>query len=136
MACLAPGEVDEARRTRSRAADRVNQRKIRFQQVVARDHAHFGAVAFGQRAGSRLELGRPQVVRRRVDEIAGKRDTLEDAGEVLAVDVAGQFELELFVLLLAVARESVGAEREGEGREPCIGREGGEAIGARGQQCG
>src|SRR5262249_35829037 len=45
-----------------------------------------------------------------------------------------QFEPELLVILLAVACESIGAERKGERRESGIVREGGETIGARGHQ--
>jgi hypothetical protein len=135
MAHLAPGEIDEAGRAGGRAPDRVDKRKILFQQIVADDRAQLSPVALRESAGGCFEFGRAHVVRRRVDEIAGEADALEDAGEVLAVDVAGQFEPELLVVLLAVACESVGAERKGERRKLCIVREGGEAIGARGQEC-
>src|SRR5262249_35417177 len=97
----------EARGTRGGAADRVYERKIRLEEVIADDRAHLGAVALRQRARRRFELGRPQIVRRRVDEIARKRDAVDDAGEIFAVDVAGQLELHLFPVLLAGAGEAV-----------------------------
>src|SRR5262249_44952741 len=86
----------------------------------------------GLRGGS--ECRGPQVVRGGVDEIARKGAAVEDAGEIFAVDIAGQLELHLFSVLLAVAGEAVRAEREGERREPRIVRGIGEAIGARRQQ--
>src|SRR5262249_25324567 len=134
MARLAPGEIDEARGTRGGAADRVNERKICLEEVIADDRAHLGAVALRQRACRRFEFGRPEVVRRRVDEIARKRDAVDDAGEILAVDVAGQLELHLFPVLLAVAGEAVCAEREGGRRECQVGGAWGEPSGARRQR--
>jgi len=134
MARLAPGEIDEARGARGGAADRVNEGKILLEQVLADDRAHLGAVARRERARRRFELGRPQVVRRRVDEIARQRDAVDDAGEIFAVDVAGELELHLFRVLLAIAGEAVGAEREGERGEPRVVRGVGEAIGARRQR--
>src|SRR5215831_2429678 len=71
-----------------------------------------------ERARRRFEVGRPEVVGRGVDEVAREGDAVDDAGEIFAVDVAGQLELHLFCVLLAVAGEAVCAEREGERREP------------------
>src|SRR5262252_9799554 len=107
MARLTPGEIDEARGARGGAADRVNERKILLEQVLADDRAHLGAVARRERARGRFELSRPEIVRRRVDEIAREGDAVDDAGEIFAVDVAGQLELHLFAVLLAVAGEAV-----------------------------
>src|SRR5262245_23256267 len=107
MARLAPGKIDQARGTRGGATDRVNERKIRLEEVIPDDRPHLGAVALRQRARRRFELGRPEVVRRRVDEITRKRDAVDDAGEILAVDVAGQLELHVLPVLLSVAGEAV-----------------------------
>src|SRR5262249_27137153 len=103
MARLAPGEIDEARGARGGAADRADERKILPRQVVADAGAHLGAVARSERARRRFEPGGSQVVRRGVDEIAREGDAVDDAGEIFAVDVAGQLELPLFSVLLAVA---------------------------------
>jgi hypothetical protein len=121
----------QARRARGRAADRVNERKILGEQIVADDRAHLCAMAARQRARGVFELGRPHVVCRRVDEIARERNALHDPGEILAVDVAGQLELDVLLVLLAVAIEAVATEREGKRRKLRIVRGGGEAIGAR-----
>ena len=48
-----------------------------------------------------FELRRTHVVCRRVDEIARQAHAFDDAGEVLAIDVAGQFEEQLFRALFA-----------------------------------
>src|SRR5262249_53658132 len=93
-----------------------------------------GPVLAVERARRRFEFCGAQVVGRRVDEIAGKAHALDDAREILAVDVARQLELDVPLVLPAVADEAVGAERESERREPRIVRRGGEAIGARRQQ--
>ena len=61
-------------------------------------------------------------------------DALGDAGEVVAVDAVGQHQPDVLVLGLAVAREAIGAEREGERGEPRIVRRIGEPIGAGRQQ--
>ena len=133
---IAPGDVDQARRAGGGAADRVNEREVLLEQVVADDRAHICAVAMRERARGLFELRRTHVVRRRVDEIARQADAFDDAGEVVAIDVAGQFQLQLFRVLFAVAGEAVGAEREGERREFRIVRRIGEAIGAGRQQAG
>src|SRR6266849_1242076 len=75
-------------------------------------------MAAGQRARGLLELLRTHVVRRRVDEIAREPDALRDAAEVVAVDVAGQLQLQLFLVLLAIAREPVAAERQQAAERP------------------
>ena len=69
-----------------------------------------------ERARGIFELGRAHVVGGRVDEVAREQDAFGNAGEVGAVD-AGQFEPQLFVVL-AIAREAIGPEREGERRKP------------------
>ncbi len=117
--------------TRRCAADRMDEREILREEVLADDRAHGRAVAAGERARGLLELARAHVVGRRVDEIARQADPLDDAGEVVAVDVAGQLELQLLLILLAIAREAIAAEREGERRQLRIVRGIGEAVGAR-----
>src|SRR5262249_4222592 len=84
--------------------------------------------------GGVLELRRAHVVGRRVDEIACKADPFDDAREILAVDVAGQFQLDLLRFLLAVTREAIAAERKSERGELRIVRGLGEAISAAGKQ--
>ena len=77
-----------------------------------------------------FELGRAHVVGRRVDEVARQRHALGDARKLVAIDAVGQHQLHRLVLRLAVAREAIGAEREGQRRKPRIVRRVGEAIDA------
>ena len=98
--------------------------------------AHIGAVALREGARCFFELGRPHVVRRRVDEIACQEDPFDHAGEVFAIDIAGQFQLQFLRVLLAVAGEAVGTEGERERRQLRIVWGIGEAIGAGRQQAG
>ena len=78
----------------------------------------------------------PHVVGRRVDQIAGQRHALGDARQIVAIDAVGQHQPHRLVLGLAVAREAVGAEREGQRGEPRIVRRIGEAVGAGRQHAG
>src|SRR5262249_40126098 len=117
VARVAPGHVDEPRCARCRATDRVHERKVLLEQVVPHDRAYRCAVAAGQGARGLLQLARAHVVRRRVDEIAREGDAFDDAGEVVAVDIAGQFEVEVLLLLLAITGETIAAERKCQGSE-------------------
>ena len=76
----------------------------------------FAPCCFGKRTRGGFELGRAHVVGRRVDEIARERHAFGDAREVVAIDAVGQHEPHVLVLRLAVAREAVRAEREGQRR--------------------
>ena len=75
----APGEVDQPRRARARAADGMDQREVLGEQIVALDHGDARAVARGKVARRRLELGGAQVGGRRVDEVAPQPDRLDRA---------------------------------------------------------
>ena len=83
-----------------------------------------------------LELLRAHVVGWRVDEIPCQAHAINDTAEILPVDVTGEFELVVPGLRLAIARETVAAEREGERRKLRIVRRIGEAIGPCRQQGG
>ena len=111
------------------AADRVDEREVLAQEILADDHLHAGAVLGRQRARGVFELRRAHVVRRRVDQVAREEDALGDPAQVVAVDALGQLELDVLALGLAVAGEAVGAERERERGEPRIVRRVGEAVG-------
>src|SRR5262245_10147478 len=136
MARIAPGDVDEARRARGGTADRVDEREVLLEQIVADHRTHRCAVVARKRARGLFELGRAHVVGGCVDEIAREADPIDDAGEILTVGIAGQFQLDLLLLLLAVAHEAVAAESEGERRELRIVRRVGEAIGTGREQAG
>ena len=115
---------------RGGAADGVDQRKILRQQIVADDGADCGAVTRGKLPRGVFELGRAHIVRRRIDEIARQRHAFDDALQIVAIEALRQIELDLARFGLAVAREAVGAEREGERGKPRIVRLVGEAIDA------
>ena len=132
---IAPSEVDQAGLPGGGAADRMNERKIVGEEIVADDHARARAVAAGERRGRIGDLAGPHVVRRRVDEVAREIDGLGGARELGAVDAVGNFDAHL-VRRLAVADEAVGAERNRErGKARVMGRVG-EAIGAARQHAG
>ena len=106
----------------------MNERKVLRHEIVTNDGTHGCSMPVREHARGVLEFLRSHVVGRRVDEIAREKDSLDDAGKVVAVDPGGQFELDLFFLLLAVARETVAAECEGERGEPRVMRRIGKAV--------
>ena len=120
-----------------RAPDRMDQRKVLGEEVVADDRARtLAPCCVGERAGGLLQLGRPEIVGRRVDEVAGEPHPLDHAGEVVAVEIARNLEPDLLLLRLAVAAEAIGPEREGERRQPLVMRRIGEAVGPGGSSPG
>ena len=138
IAGFAPAQFDQprgARRVR-RAADRVNERKVLLQQIVAHDRMEFRAVLFGQSASRRLKVRRAHVIGRRVDQIARQRHAFDDAAQIVAVGAFGQHESHRLVLRLAIAREAIGAEREGQRGKPRIVRRIGKAVAAGRQHAG
>ena len=133
MCRIAPRQIDQPRRAGGGAADRVNERKILRQQLVADDGADGGGVARGELARGLFELRRAHVVCRRVDQITRQRHAFDDADELVAVEVLRQIELDRMRFALAVARKAVSAERESERGKPRIVRRVGKAIDAVGQ---
>src|SRR4029453_17472984 len=65
-----PPEVDEPRGPVAGAADRMDHREALGEEIVADDARYAGTVTLGELAGGILQLLRPQVAGRRVDEIA------------------------------------------------------------------
>jgi hypothetical protein len=110
----------------------MHERKI-LQQLVTNRNLHLGAVAIGERARGFGELRRPQVVRRRVDQVAGEEHRLDGAAERATIDAFGQRELRCLSLGLAVARETVAAERESERRKARVRERRGKAPDAGGK---
>ena len=130
MAGVAPGHVDQPRCAGRRAADRVDERKILCQQVVADDGRDRGVVLRREPAHSVFKFGRSKIVGRRVDEVARQRHAFDDAIEIVAIDVLRQIETDVARLGLAVAAKAVETKREGERRQPRIVRLIGEAVDA------
>ena len=133
MMRFAPGQIDQPRRPRGGTAHGVDQRKILFQQIVTGDHVDAGVVLRRHRARRIFELGRPHIVRRRVDEVAHQRDRLDHTLEILAIDALRQIELDLAAFGLVVARKAIGTRGKGQGSEPRVMRIVGEAVNAAGQ---
>ena len=127
-------EIDQPRRARRGHADRMNQRKILSRQVVADDAVETGAEALGEFLRPPRQFLRSHVVRRRVDEIAGKRGGLGHARDIGDVDAVRRHQPDVGRIRLAVAAEAIAAERKGERRKPRVVRRIGEAIDARRQQ--
>ena len=133
---FAPAQLDQPRRARASAARPTAwiSGKFCLSRSSPTMRAEFRAVLLGERAGGGFELGRAHVVGRRVDEVARQRHALGDARELLAIDAVRQHQPHRLVLRLAVAREAICAEREGQRRKPHIVRRVGEAIDAGRQQ--
>ena len=134
---IAPGEVDQARRARRGAADRVDQRKVLLAADPRRRSRGCSApcLAARSRAACSSSAGPMSfagvLIRSRAS--ATPSAMRESVG---AVDAVRNYELRAVRIRLAVARELVGAEREGERRKPRVVRRVGEAIGAGRQQAG
>ena len=79
---------------------------------------------------------RSHVVRRRVDEIAGKHRRFRHPRDVGDVDAVGRHQFDVGRIRLAVAAEAVAAERKGERCKPGVVRRIGEAVDAWRQQAG
>ena len=116
----------------SGTADRMDQRKVVLQQIVADGHADGRAVARGERGRGVGEFAGTHVVRGRVDEVAGEIHGLDDAAEVGAVHPFRHLEAHLGGGL-AVAHEPIGAERDRDGGEALVVGRIGEAVDAAGQ---
>ena len=130
MAGVAPGHVDQPRCAGRGAADRVDERKILCQQVVADDGRDRGVVLRREPAHGVFKFGRSKIVGRRVDEVARQRHAFDDAIEIVAIDVLRQIETDVARLGLAIAAKAVETKREGERRQPRIVRLIGEAVDA------
>ena len=132
---ITPGQIDQARLPRGGAADRMNERKILPQQIVADRGPGAGAVLGGKRARGLFEIGRSHVVRRRVDEVAHQRHRFDHALEIFAVEALRQIELDLAAFGLVVARKAISAERESERRKPRVVRIVGKTVDAAPADC-
>ena len=112
------------------AADRVNERQVAREQIVAARDLGLGAEALGQPQRLLLQRLRAKIVGRRIDEIAPEGDRPRDALDPRAVDAVGRDEARLRARSRAIAREAVEAEQEAERGEARIMRRIGEAIDA------
>src|SRR5215831_14364340 len=110
------------------ALNRVNQGEVLLEQVLADDALHLGAERLRKFACGGFEVGRPHIIRGRIDEIACQRNAPGDARNILAIDMLGNFERNLGAHRLAVARKAIRIQREAERGEPRIMRRIGEAV--------
>ena len=133
MAGIAPGDVDQPRRTIRGHADGVDQWKVRF-EILADGACVACAELGGELLRGRGQLLRPHVVGRRVDEVARQHRGIRHAIDLGGVDAVRRHQPDVGAVRLAVTGEAVAAEREGERRQSCIVRCIGKAIGARRQQ--
>ncbi len=117
---LAPDQLDQSRRARAGAADRVDRRVVLGEQRIALDRAELGAIARRDRARGIGELGRAEIRGGRVDQIARQPDRLGD--DIGAPDpgalVEGETRLGLPMICLPVAIEPIAGERPAE---RCLG---------------
>ena len=126
-------KIDEPWRLRRGTADRMDEREILLEQIVAERDRRFGAELRGERHGGRFERVGVHVIGRRVDEIAPERHGRGERLDPRQVDIAGRHELRLSVLFLLVAVEAISGERPAEQCERRVMRRVGEAVDARRQ---
>jgi len=107
MIRLTPGEIDQPRRARGRASDRMNEGKILLEEIISDYRSHRGAMALGKRTGGLFKLGWAHVVGRSVDEVACEKDAFDNAAKLLSIDIARQFQPNLLVVVLAIAAKPV-----------------------------
>ena len=130
--CLTPLQIDQPRRLSGRAPNRVNERKVFGQQIIADDRGDVGAVAAAQRSRRLLKVSRTHVVRRRVDQIARQRHRFDDVLKLVAIDTLRQIELCLRPLGFAITGETIRAESKCERGQPRIVGFVGKAVDAAG----
>ncbi len=94
VACPRPARSGAARAPASRRRRRRGSSgKFFGDEPLADDLRDDGAVAAAEVAGGVGELGRAEVVGAGVDEVAGERDGVGDAGDLVAIDAGRQDEL-------------------------------------------
>ena len=126
----APSEVDEARRLVRGLPDGVDQRELPRQRLAA-DRARAGPMAPRHIERRGLERVGPEVVGRRVHEIAGERQAARDALDLRDVDAGGRHEARRLGRRRLVPGEPIGRREPGESREVGARRQRrGEAIGS------
>ena len=104
--------------------------KLSDEQARSFRHLDGGAV-LGSRCSraARFELGRPEIVRRSIDQIAAEKERFGKRLNAAAIDAVGQHEpLRLCVVLRFVAAEAVGAGEPSERRQLGVWKRRGEAI--------
>src|SRR5260370_21897123 len=90
----------------------MNQRKVLPGQIVADDAVELGTEALCKLLRGRRELLRSHVVRRRIDEIAGKSRRFRHSRDGRNVDAVGRHQLDTRGIRLAIATEAITAERK------------------------
>jgi hypothetical protein len=112
----------------------VDQRELPFQGIALRD-ADGGAVARGERPRGGLDLVGPEIVGRRVDEIAAQRHRGGDPLHLGGINAGRRHDARLGSARGAIAAEAVASHQPGEGGLGGFGRIL-QAEGALGQQAG
>ncbi len=85
----------------------MNEGKILLAEIISGNRSHRGAATLGEPASGIFKLGRAHVIGRSVDEVARKKDALDNASKLLSIDVARQLQPKLLVVLLPIAAKSV-----------------------------
>jgi hypothetical protein len=110
-------QVDQARRARAGAADRVDHREVLRQQIVAQGDGDGGPMRDRQVAGGLFQLGRTHVLRGRVDQVAGQELARGHGGQAGGIDAGRRLDagLGLFGQAGAVAVKAVLDQQGGQG---------------------
>src|SRR5207244_2101388 len=69
------------------AADRVNQRIVLLQQIIADDHAKYRAIALREIARGSGKLLRPHIVGWYIHEIAREEDAFRNSRHLFAINI-------------------------------------------------
>jgi hypothetical protein len=136
MGGVAPAKIDQARCAGRGHPDGVDQREVLPQQIVPDNAVEIGTEALREMLCRLCQLLRPHVVRRRIDEVAGKAGCIRHPDDVGRVDAVGRHQSHIARIGAAIAAESIASEREGQRRKAAVVRRVGEAIEGRRQQAG
>ena len=115
----------------------MDHRIVFGQEIDALDHGEGSFMRRSDFLRRRREIGGAHVACRRVDEVAREEGRAGKAALLFAVDALRQDEPRPFACAARIAREAIGAEREGEDRLRDVAMHfAREAVVARRQRCG
>ena len=125
-----PGKVDDPRLLGGRAPDRVDERKIGGEKLVAAHHADARVKTLGELDDLLLERVRPERVGRGVDKVASETNRRRDAVDPVRIDPVGRHEAGLRRRIGLEPVVSIEREKKAERREIGVMRRVGETVDA------
>jgi hypothetical protein len=113
LGLIAKAEIGETRRLFGGAAGGVNERQVRFQQLIATGDRHFRVVPRRETHDCFLQPIRVHVVGGGIDEIAAERDGPRDALHAAAIDAIREAKPGHIAAIGFVAAEAIAGEQPG-----------------------